>query len=460
MASVIGQHVQAAWLPGAADLGDIAHVHTDLEILRRLELMLLERTEPELVYFFRQVITQGVTYESLPHAMKALLHEQIGLLIEERYPETLDQYLDLLAYHYDRSANHAKQCEYLRKAGEAAQAAYANTTAIDYYQRLLPLLPEAEQTPILLKLGQVLELVGQWHEAEELSLQALTLAQRLGERPALAQAQRALGGLRRKQGDYNEALQWMEQARTTFAQENDPAGVSYLWADIGEVYRLQGNYADAQGYYEESLQLAATVPTTKARLAVRAHALKGAGTVATWQGDYTAARLLNEESLAIRRELGDKPGAAALLNNLGIVARFQRDLMSAYQMNEEGIALFRELGDRWSLGALLNNQACIASDLGNYAEARGFLQECLEIRRQLADKAGLALSLNTLADVVLDEGDYGAARPLLVESLQLSRELGDQTAIAYLLEDLGDWLRLKVSRSGRCTWPVSPQPYT
>jgi predicted ATPase/class 3 adenylate cyclase len=438
VASVIGRVFRAAWLPGIyADLGDWARVRTDLEVLSRLELMLLERTDPELVYFFRQVITQGVTYESLPHAMKAVLHEQIGRFIEERYPETLDQYLDLLAYHYDRSENRPKQAEYLLKAGEAAQAAYANTAAIDYYQRVLPLLPEAEQAPVLLKLGQVLELVGQWQEAEKLNRQALAVAERLALLPELAQAERALGGLHRKQGDYGAALQWMARARATFEQESDPAGVSYLWADMGEVYRLQGKYAEAQRYYEESLKLAAIVPAAEQRLAARAHALKGAGTVATWQGDYTAARLLNEESLAIRRELDDKPGAAALLNNLGIVARFQRDLAGAYQMNEEGLALFRELGDRWSLGALLNNQACIAGDLGNYAEARRFLRECLEIRRQLADKAGLALSLNTLADVVLDEGDYRAARPLLVESLRLNRELGDQTAIAYLLEDYG-----------------------
>lgn len=438
VASVIGRVFRAAWLPGVyGDLGDLARVRMDLEVLSRLELMLLERTDPELVYFFRQVITQGVTYESLPHAMKAVLHEQIGRFIEEQYPETLDQYLDLLAYHYDRSENRTKQREYLLKAGEAAQAAYANTTAIDYYQRVLPLLPKAEQAPVMLKLGQVLELVGQWQEAEEMYRQALALTERLADLPQLAQAQRALGWLLRKQGSYADALTWMERARISFEQLSDPAGISYLLADIGEVYRLQGNYTEARTYYEDSLQLAAMVALPSQQMIARAYALKGAGTVATWQGDYPAARALNEESLAIRRELDDKPGVAVLLNNLGIVARFQRDLEVAHRMNEEGLMLFRELGDRWAVGQLLNNQACVASDQGDYGKARALLNESLAIRRQLGDKAGLALSLNTLADVVLDEGDYSAARPLLTESLLLNRELGDQTAIAYLLEDYG-----------------------
>ena len=79
---------------------------------------------------------------------------------------------------------------------------------------------------------------------------------------------------------------------------------------------------------------------------------------------------MNQESLRLRRELGDTPGVATLLNNLGIIARFQRDLDGARQMNEESLTLFREMGDRWAGGMLLNNQACVASDQGEYAEDR------------------------------------------------------------------------------------------
>jgi hypothetical protein len=41
------------------------------------------------------------------------------------------------------------------------------------------------------------------------------------------------------------------------------------------------------------------------------------------QGDYAAARALDEESLAIQRQSGDRKGIAASLNNPGLVARDQ-----------------------------------------------------------------------------------------------------------------------------------------
>jgi adenylate cyclase len=438
VASVIGRLFRAAMLWSISNqFGNREQVQSDLDALSALDLTPLDTPEPELVYLFKHILTQEVAYETLSFATRAMLHDQIGQYIENTYSDGLDQYVDLLAFHFERSENLPKKREYLLKAAEAAQADYANAAAITYYQRVLHLLPEDQRVVGLLKLGQVFELVGEWENAEEINREAERLASLINDSQSHAQAERALGWLLRKRGEYNAAEERLVRAREGYQHLDDSAGVSNVLADIGEIYRLQGKFTEARAYYDESLNLAASIIEPRIRQKARAHALKGAGTVATWQGDYTTARELNQESLALRRELGDTPGVATLLNNLGIIARFQRDLTSARQMNEESLALFREMGDRWAVGQLLNNQACVASDQGDYAEARKLLGESLMIRRQLGDKAGLALSLNTLADVVLDEGVFADARPLLDESLGINRELGDQTAIAYLIEDYG-----------------------
>jgi len=203
VASVIGRLFNAAMLWGAyPSIGKSQKVIADLEGLIRLDLMAMDAPEPELVYFFKHILTQEVTYESLPFATRAMLHGQIGQYIEQAYVKSLDQYVDLLAFHYDRSQNEAKRREYLYKAGEHAQYNYANTTAIDYYQRLLPLVPEVEKIAIFLKLGKVLELVGKWPQAGERYQQSLELAEKIHDRQAWAWARSAQAELLRKQGMY------------------------------------------------------------------------------------------------------------------------------------------------------------------------------------------------------------------------------------------------------------------
>ncbi|MCU1361480.1 MAG: adenylate/guanylate cyclase [Ilumatobacteraceae bacterium] len=436
VASVIGRLFQVAMLWGVYQpFAEQPSLRSDLITLADMELTSLDSPEPELAYLFKHVLTQEVAYETLSFATRAMLHDQIGQYIEARHPGFVEQHLDLLAYHYDRSENTDKRREFLRKAGHAAQAASANLSAISYYERVLPLLEGHDLVEVLLQFGQVQELVGDWPAAESSDRQALAVADSLPDVLGQARAQLALGVLERKRGAYTDAVQWSARARDSFERAGDNAGMSRAISDLGEVHRMQGRYPDARANYEHSLQIAEQVVDPDLRGAATAHALKGAGTVATWQGDYDAAMSLNEQSLTIRRQLADKPGVAVLLNNQGILARFQHDLDTARQMNDESLALFREIGDQWAVGQLLNNQACVAADQADYDEAQSLLHESLTIRRQLGDRAGLALSLNTLADVLIDIGQYFDAVPLLDESMAIDKQLGDQTGIAYLIED-------------------------
>ena len=200
VASVIGRLFQAALLWGMyPDLGTPERVKDDLEALCRVDLTRADTPEPELAYLFKHIVTQEVAYESLPYATRAMLHEHLAQYIERTFGEALDQYVDLLAYHYENSKNEDKKREYLLRAGEAAQADYANQAAMNYYQRLLPLLPRQEQVPVMRKLGEVLELVGEWAEARELYMRAMVLAEKLDDRSAQAWCQAYLGELLRKQ---------------------------------------------------------------------------------------------------------------------------------------------------------------------------------------------------------------------------------------------------------------------
>ena len=395
VASIIGRTFEAATLWGFyPPLGDEEHVKENLHSLEQADLTFQEAPEPDLSYAFRQVLTQEVSYESLPFATRAVLHEQLGQFIERAYATQLDQQLDRLAYHYGASQNEAKKREYLLKAGRRAQQVYANSAAIDYYQRLLPLLANAEKPDVLLDLGRVLELVGRWREALDSYVQARDLAEAGGQPGyAAAAAQCALGDLARKQGDYAAAATWLAQARGGYEAQNDRAGV--------------------------------------------AQTMHYLGTLLARQGDYAGARRAYEESLAIRRELDDQRNTASLLSNLAIVARFENDLTAARRLNEESLHIRQALGDRWAIGVSLNNLGLLALMERNYDEAHSQLERALAIWREVGDRWAAANTLVELGNLARERASYGEAAALYAESLAINRELNDKMTIAYLFEDIG-----------------------
>ena len=388
VASVIGRLFQASTLWGIdAQLGE-ERVRADLEALKKLDLTPLDKPEPDLTYLFKHIVTQEVAYESLPYATRAKFHEAVATHLERRFGESPQ--VDLLAFHFDRSRNEAKKREYLLKAGEAAQARYANTAAINYYQRVLPLLPGQVRVPVMLKLGRVLELVGQWNEAGNLYKEALALAEQQGNRHSQAQCLTATGELLSKQGAYTEASNWLEEARGSFDHLGDESGV--------------------------------------------AETLHYSGTVAAQQGDYEKACVLYRRSLAIRRKLDDRQPIASLLSNLGIISWYQADFPAARALYEESLAIRRDLRDRWSIANSLNNLGLVLRDQGDIAGARALLDESLTINRELGDRWSIANCLSSLGDVALSQKDYGAARTFLEESLAINEELSDRRAIAFLFE--------------------------
>jgi len=393
IASVIGRLFQAETIWGIhAQLGE-ERVKADLEALKKLDLTPLDKPEPELTYIFKHIVTQEVAYESLPYATRAVVHNQIGIYLERRHATALEQQVDLLAFHFDRSHNETKKRVYLLRAGEAAQARYANSAALNYYQRVLPLLGATEQIPVMLKLGRVLQLVGRWQEAGDICKQALALAGKLGDRQAQARCLAATGELLSKQGAYAEAATWLELARALFEDLENHEGI--------------------------------------------AETLHYSGTLWAQQGAYDTACALYQESLRIRRGVNDKPRIASLLSNLGIIAWYRGDFPSARSLYEESLSIRRESGDRWSIANSLNNLGLVLRDQGDCAAARSLLEESLATNRELGDRWSVANSLSSLGDVALSQSDYAAACAFLEESLVINQELGDRRAIAFVLEFFG-----------------------
>ena len=428
VASIIGRQFRAKWLTGYyPELGSFPQVKASLDALSGLDITHLDSPEPDWTYLFKHIVIHEVTYESLPFATRARLHEQLA-----RYLESADAPVETIAFHYGRSENKAKKMEYMRKAGEASQKNFANDAALEYYGTLLPLLKDdKEKIQIHLKHGEVLQLIGRFAEAESDYRAALEIAR--DDLASSASAQYALGKLNRQRGDYEPALEWLRQAKESRALLNDTKGLAQVLIETGMMLWRKGDYTHAREPLNEGLALAREA-NDKFNTALALNAL---GSVAYDQGNHAAARVSYEESLALRRKMGDKAGIAESLTNLGNVANNQGDYPAARTLHEESLTLVQEMGDKWGIALSLGNLGLVGLAQGDYAAARVQQEESLALRRGMGDKWGIAISLGILGNVALAQGDHAAARVLYEESLILCKERDEKSLLAFALLGLG-----------------------
>ena len=252
--------------------------------------------------------------------------------------------------------------------------------------------------------------------------------------------------LEQEHDNLRAALQWAAlHAGLPGATATSVAEADISMAELG--LRLAGAlwpFWDVAGYWSEGREQLATalafpIPPVPAERwqRLRADALAGAASLAQEQGDNAETVALSRESLALRRNIGDKQGIASTLNTLASVAFDEGDYAQAGVLFEESLAIRRELGDRRAIASSLNNLGLIAREQGAYDAAGVLYAESLALRREVGDAGGIAIALNNLADLACLQHDYARAHALNTEGLAIKRQLGNKRGIAVSLGNLG-----------------------
>ena len=116
--------------------------------LQGLEFIYEKRLFPELEYIFKHALTQEVAYNSLLLKRRKQIHENIGKAIEKLYSERLEEFYEMLAYHYSKSDNLDKAYKYLKLSARKARNNYSNLEAYFFYKdaiNMLNKLPHTEE---------------------------------------------------------------------------------------------------------------------------------------------------------------------------------------------------------------------------------------------------------------------------------------------------------------------------
>lgn len=400
VSSVIGRLFRAAMVFGVHPIERKSDaILNHFEEMCSREVAAPEAVDDEDGYLFKHIVIQEVAYESLPYALRATIHAAIGNYIERIAGEDKRRWIDLLAFHFERSRNDEKKRTYLIAAGNAARESYAIQSAISYYRRALKLLEGPDRIDVLSGLGEVLEISGKWDDAFTTYREARDIAEESGTDAQKAQCACAIGDFHRKRGDFADAGTWLATARKEFADQGDELGAAYI--------------------------------------------LHLEGTLSAQSGDFPRAKSLFQQALTSRERLGDEANAAKTLNNLGIVARSQGDVTTALQHYQRSLEIRRRLKDKREIANSLNNLGFAHRFLKEYGEARPLLEESVKLNRAVGDRWATANALTSLAELALDTNDAETAAKALQESIIINRDLGDKRAIAFLLEAHGNLCRIQ-----------------
>ena len=134
IAAVIGRSFPRRVLEHVARADDL---DAQIAVLLRSDIIRELRRYPEQEYVFRHGLLRQSCLAALPAARRRELYGQVAAAFEALFASSLDDYLDVLANYYSRSADLGKALDYLERAGLRAASLDAPQQAAALWERAL-----------------------------------------------------------------------------------------------------------------------------------------------------------------------------------------------------------------------------------------------------------------------------------------------------------------------------------
>lgn len=130
--SVIGASFHVEVLAGIVE--DVTRLADDIEALLNAEFLVRSASARDAEYDFKHPLIQEVTYESLLHARREILHRKVAETMERVFPDDVAGYNGMLAYHYGKGGAGERAEEFLFRAGAEAARAAAPSEALHFFE--------------------------------------------------------------------------------------------------------------------------------------------------------------------------------------------------------------------------------------------------------------------------------------------------------------------------------------
>jgi len=253
MAAVIGRLFAFDILQAITGSND--QLKSNLLILQGLEFIYEKNLFPELEYIFKNAVTREVAYNSLLLNRREQLHADIGAAFEQRFNSRLEEYYEVIAYHYQQSHNYERAFNYLKLSGEKAMRNNSAFEAYTFYKASLESLNQFSgsekkknsQVEIIHAMMSSMIVLGFPEGCLEILESGIDVASELDDRKSLIRFYSNAGTYHSTKGNHDQGTEYIQKAYAEAHAIGDLTAMAQTTPDLCLLKMSEGHYDEAIG---------------------------------------------------------------------------------------------------------------------------------------------------------------------------------------------------------------------
>ena len=300
VAAVIGREFAFRILETITEMRE--ELKSGLVNLQGLEFIYEKSLFPDLEYIFRHALVQEVAYNSLLINRRKEIHEKIGKAIESLYPQRLEEFCEMLAYHYSKSGHVEKAARFLKLSGNKAMRNNSLWEAFQFFKDAtgsLEQLPDNDQNKagrveLFLLLAAPIRMLGFPEGTLEVLQAGEALAKEICDKSAFAALHGTLGIYYSIAGGNPEmGRQYVEECLEDLEKIEDVRSITPIGYDVCYSYFVQGEIRKLESLTANLMKLLENAGEESGFLKTRQSVLHAAGLAWTCSSRAGSSRRCN-----------------------------------------------------------------------------------------------------------------------------------------------------------------------
>ncbi|MBC8178503.1 MAG: AAA family ATPase [Deltaproteobacteria bacterium] len=443
IASVIGRDFTFRILKEITGMKDGLKTH--LLELQEMEFIYEKAFFPELEFIFKHALIQEVAYSSLLLNKRKEIHKKIGRAIEGIYTEKLDEFYEMLAYHYSKSEDRGKAYQYLKLSGEKAIKSHAMLEAFHFFNSAYQVLkgqPETEENQE--KQLEILHLIlfpilaaGYPGNSLQLLMEGQEISKRTGDDRSLAIFYSRIGRYYgTKEGKLSQGIKYSEKSFQEAEKLQDVQLIIRTGFDLFPSYFLSGQLSRLIELSPKIISLLEETGKVHESFGSGWNVYSGVhgyyGLSMGWVGNFGEGKEILEKGLCFTTgEVDDKFSLAWVEMAYGMLLNIKGEGQNAIEHARRAIDLLTEIKGYAILGVAWNYSAWAHYLMGEFEIARKHIEKALKTLRETGMSFWVSFGFLLSSMVHYDSGDFENAQEFLREAIKLSEQNDEYSVLGY-----------------------------
>lgn len=279
---------------------------------------------------------------------------------------------------------------------------------------------------------------GQYDDALEVNLQALTIFVHHGDRKREARTLGNIANIYVKLGEFAKAMEYYQPSLRIYEELCDTFSIARTFNNMGNVFRHQSLYNEALEYYGRALSLNSEhdfwVNT--------AQNYNNIGNVHRVRGDFEMAKYYYKKAIEVSTKLGSQEAIAQNLENLGNAHYGLAEYSFALESYQKALQIRHAIGTAQK-GSLYLNLGNLHYALDDYDMALVYYHHALDDYRQFKRKSSVGDALANIGVIYSLTEKYDMALDYLHQALESHIITGKKIGISNVFLNVSNIYRLK-----------------